>query len=47
MKACQNNPKKQWHSPLLSKLQIKYTKSGTWNSATEGGIWIFTWGPQS
>ena len=39
--------KKQWHKPQIQKLDVQATLGGQWNNDTEGGFWIFTWGPQS
>lgn len=40
-----NQSKRPWQAPHLVALSINKTNSGTWNNDTEGGIWIFTWGP--
>ena len=37
--------KKEWKEPQISKLNVKDTQSGDFQNDTEGGFWIFTWGP--
>ena len=37
--------KKEWETPEMTELNVKETKSGTFNNKTEGSFWIFTWGP--
>ena len=37
--------KKEWMEPQISQLNLRETKSGDFQNDTEGGFWIFTWGP--
>lgn len=39
--------KKAWKEPHVLQLNVKETKSGNFQNDTEGGFWIFTWGPSS
>ena len=39
--------KKEWEKPQITQLNIKKTKSGTYNASTEGSFWFITWGPHS